>query len=54
MKSIGVSRSGAHLLADIVVPSLQQLEPNAFDVLLHGVPQYRDKTRILNSVVLIL
>jgi beta-phosphoglucomutase len=36
MKSIGVSRSAAHLPADIVVPSLQQLEPNAFDTLLHG------------------
>jgi beta-phosphoglucomutase-like phosphatase (HAD superfamily) len=53
MKSIGVSRSGAHLPADIVVPSLQQLEPNAYDMLLRGVPQYRDKTRILNSAVLI-
>jgi beta-phosphoglucomutase family hydrolase len=33
MKSIGVSRDGKHLPADIVVPSLDLLEPDAFDKL---------------------
>jgi HAD superfamily hydrolase (TIGR01509 family) len=34
MKSIGVSRDGKHLPADIVVPALDLLEPNAFERLL--------------------
>jgi len=34
MKSIGVSRSGAHLPADVVVQSLELLEPDAFEKLL--------------------
>jgi beta-phosphoglucomutase len=34
MRSIGVSRSGKHLPADVVVDSLDLLEPDAFDKLL--------------------
>ena len=34
MKSIGVSKNGKHLPADIVVPSLDLLDENAFDNLL--------------------
>jgi hypothetical protein len=33
MKSIGVSRDGKHLPADIVVPSLDLLGPDAFEKL---------------------
>ncbi len=36
MRSIGVSRNGKQLSADIVVQSLEQLEPNAFEALLSG------------------
>jgi beta-phosphoglucomutase len=36
MKSIGVSRDGDLLNADVVVPSLDRLPPNAFDSLLGG------------------
>ncbi|HMK29644.1 MAG TPA: HAD family phosphatase [Terriglobales bacterium] len=36
MKSIGVSRSGKQLPADIVVRSLDLLDPDAFDTLLQG------------------
>jgi beta-phosphoglucomutase family hydrolase len=36
MHSIGVSRGGKHLPADIVVHSLELLDPNAFDALLNG------------------
>ena len=36
MKSIGVSQNGKHLPADIVVRSLDVLNTNAFDDLLHG------------------
>jgi HAD superfamily hydrolase (TIGR01509 family) len=35
MHSIGVSRNGKHLPADIVVQSLEQLDPNAFEALLN-------------------
>jgi HAD superfamily hydrolase (TIGR01509 family) len=34
MRSIGVSRNGKHLPADIVVESLELLDPNAFEALL--------------------
>lgn len=34
MRSIGVSRNGAHLPADVVVQSLESLAPDAFDKLL--------------------
>jgi HAD superfamily hydrolase (TIGR01509 family) len=34
IRSIGVSRSGKHLPADIVVQSLELLDPNAFEALL--------------------
>jgi HAD superfamily hydrolase (TIGR01509 family) len=37
MRSIGVSRNGKHLAADIVVKSLDLLDPDAFDALLHAV-----------------
>lgn len=36
MRSIGVSHNGKHLPADVVVPSLDLLDPNAFDTLLQG------------------
>jgi len=39
MRSIGVSRNGAHLRADVVVQSLELLDTNAFEALLQrGVP----------------
>jgi beta-phosphoglucomutase len=38
MKSIGVSRNGAHLPADIVVTSLASLGPDAFEKLLDSSP----------------
>ena len=38
MKSIGVSRNGTHLPADIVVHSLESLEPDAFEKLLESSP----------------
>jgi beta-phosphoglucomutase len=34
MRSIGVNRNGKHLPADIVVQSLDQVDPNAFETLL--------------------
>jgi hypothetical protein len=34
MRSIGVSRNGKHLPADVVVQSLELLEPDGFDKLL--------------------
>ena len=36
MRSIGVSHNGKILPADVVVTTLDQLEPNAFDALLQG------------------
>ena len=36
MKSIGVNQNGAHLPADIVVQSVELLDPNTFEVLLEG------------------
>ena len=36
MRSIGVSRNGKQLPADVVVQSLELLSPDAFDVLLNG------------------
>jgi HAD superfamily hydrolase (TIGR01509 family) len=36
MRSIGVSRNGKHLAADIVVQSLDLLDPDAFERLLQG------------------
>jgi HAD superfamily hydrolase (TIGR01509 family) len=36
MRSIGVSHNGKHLPADLVVTSLDLLEPDAFDTLLHN------------------
>ena len=36
MHSIGVSRSGKHLPADVVVKSLEELKADAFEVLLTG------------------
>jgi HAD superfamily hydrolase (TIGR01509 family) len=38
MRSIGVSRNGKHLPADIVVQSLELLDPNAFEALLINTP----------------
>jgi beta-phosphoglucomutase family hydrolase len=38
MKSIGVSRNGTHLPADIVVTSLASLAPDAFEKLLESSP----------------
>jgi len=38
MKSIGISRNGTHLPADIVVVSLESLGPDAFEKLLEGSP----------------
>ena len=38
MHSIGVSRSGKYLPAEIVVQSLELLPPNAFEMLLRGSP----------------
>jgi beta-phosphoglucomutase family hydrolase len=38
MKSIGISRKGAHLPADILVTSLESLGPDAFEKLLESVP----------------
>ena len=38
MRSIGVSRNGKHLPADIVVQSLELLDPNAFETLLASSP----------------
>src|SRR6266566_104177 len=38
MRSIGVSHNGAHLPADVVVESLELLEPDAFEMLLEGCP----------------
>ena len=34
MRSIGVARNGKHLAADVVVQSLDRLDPDAFEVLL--------------------
>jgi beta-phosphoglucomutase len=42
MRSIGVSHNGKDLHADLVVQSLELLEPNAFDRLLgHEIMQFR-------------
>jgi beta-phosphoglucomutase family hydrolase len=38
MKSVGVDRNGAHLPADVVVQSLELLDPNTFEMLLEGGP----------------
>jgi beta-phosphoglucomutase family hydrolase len=38
MHSIGVSRNGKHLGADIVVQSLEQLDPDAFETLINSKP----------------
>ena len=38
MRSIGVSRTGKHLDADVVVPSLDLLQPDAFETLLPFPP----------------
>lgn len=40
MRSIGVSRSGKHLPADIVVQSLELLDPNAFEALITNSLSY--------------
>jgi hypothetical protein len=37
MRSIGVSRNGKQLPADIVVSSLELLDPDAFERLLQGI-----------------
>ena len=42
MRSIGVSHNGAHLPADVVVQSLDLLDPNAFEILLEGSPATAD------------
>jgi len=39
MRSIGVSHNGKHLPADIVVPSLDLLDSNAFEALLERIPR---------------
>jgi beta-phosphoglucomutase family hydrolase len=36
MRSIGVSQNGKHLAADVEVPSLDLLDPDAFETLLQG------------------
>jgi beta-phosphoglucomutase-like phosphatase (HAD superfamily) len=36
MRSIGVTHDGNHLQADVVVESLDQLDPDAFDKLLQA------------------
>ena len=41
MHSIGVSRNGKHLPADIVVRSLDQLDPEAFETLLNSSTSHR-------------
>jgi beta-phosphoglucomutase len=41
MRSIGVSRDGKHLPADIVVRSLELLDPNAFEALLINSPSQK-------------
>ncbi|WP_051979151.1 HAD family hydrolase [Edaphobacter aggregans] len=41
MHSIGVSRNGKHLPADIVVQSLELLDPNAFEALLITSPSQK-------------
>jgi beta-phosphoglucomutase family hydrolase len=38
MRSIGVSHNGKQLPADVVVQSLDQLDPNAFETLLQAIP----------------
>jgi len=40
MHSIGVSHNGKHLPADIVVQSLELLDPNAFETLLTNTPSW--------------
>jgi len=42
IRSIGVSRNGKHLPADLVVQSLELLQPDAFDALLDGSPLNRN------------
>jgi len=39
MRSIGVGRNSAHLVADVVVPSLDLLQPDAFDLLIEARPE---------------
>jgi beta-phosphoglucomutase len=39
MRSIGVAHDGNHLQADVVVESLDQLDPDAFDKLLQADPR---------------
>lgn len=39
MRCIGVSRSRLHLPADIILTSLDLLEPDSFDKLVHSNPQ---------------
>jgi beta-phosphoglucomutase-like phosphatase (HAD superfamily) len=38
MRSIGISHNGEHLPADVVVRSLAELRPEAFENLLEGGP----------------
>jgi beta-phosphoglucomutase len=38
MRSIGVSRGGKHLPADVVVQSLESLDPDTFEKLLESFP----------------
>jgi hypothetical protein len=38
MRSIGVSRGGKHLPADVVVQSLESLDPGTFEKLLESFP----------------
>ena len=39
MKSVGVSHNGKHLPADVVVSSLELLDPQAFERLWSAAPQ---------------
>jgi hypothetical protein len=52
MKSIGVSREGKHLPADIVVPSLDLLEPDAFEKLYQSsLAEFGDRAATSNDEI---
>jgi len=47
MSSIGVSRNGKPLAADVVVPSLEQLSPECFNTLVPPAEEASPKVRVL-------
>lgn len=49
MRSIGVSRDGHQLPADVVVKSLDRLNPNAFDALIQAGESYSESGAIAND-----